>query len=379
MAATLDVDELAEGVRAGDRAELAGRSPSSSRPRPTIGLGAGAADSTLLPRRGRRAPRRDHRRAGRRQVDVHRRARHAAHRRRSPGRGARRRPVLDAHRRLDPRRQDADGPAGRRPGAYIRPSPTAGSLGGVARATRETIVLVEAAGYDVVLVETVGVGQSEVTVAGMVDCFCFLTLARTGDQLQGIKKGVLELADVIAVNKAGRRARARGEASGARAHRCDAPDPRAGRALGAAGAHDKCAGRHWHGAVLGRGRAAPAGAHGRGPVRGAPPGATGRVDVVDGARGDRGPARPPPEGPLDPARGGARSPRRHPDCRARRRAAGRGVRRDLTGVSRSLLGVATVDLVAGLAILAFWHVVLVRPSVASSPEGLRARLPAGSP
>lgn len=88
------------------------------------------------------------------------------------------------------------------PDAFIRPSPTSGTLGGVARATRETIVLMEAAGYDVVLVETVGVGQSEVTVANMVDCFLYLTLARTGDQLQGIKKGVLELADVIAVNKA---------------------------------------------------------------------------------------------------------------------------------------------------------------------------------
>ncbi|RVW04145.1 methylmalonyl Co-A mutase-associated GTPase MeaB [Rhodococcus xishaensis] len=86
--------------------------------------------------------------------------------------------------------------------AYIRPSPTAGTLGGVAKATRETIVLLEAAGFDVILVETVGVGQSEVTVANMVDCFCFLTIARTGDQLQGIKKGVLELADVVAVNKA---------------------------------------------------------------------------------------------------------------------------------------------------------------------------------
>ncbi|MDR3660748.1 MAG: methylmalonyl Co-A mutase-associated GTPase MeaB [Mycobacterium sp.] len=88
------------------------------------------------------------------------------------------------------------------PDAYIRPSPTSGTLGGVARATRETIVLLEAAGYDVVLVETVGVGQSEVTVANMVDTFVFLTLARTGDQLQGIKKGVLELADIIVVNKA---------------------------------------------------------------------------------------------------------------------------------------------------------------------------------
>jgi LAO/AO transport system kinase len=88
------------------------------------------------------------------------------------------------------------------PDAYIRPSPTSGTLGGVARATRETIVLLEAAGFDVILVETVGVGQSEVTVAGMVDTFVFLTLARTGDQLQGIKKGVLELADIVVVNKA---------------------------------------------------------------------------------------------------------------------------------------------------------------------------------
>ncbi|MET9614362.1 methylmalonyl Co-A mutase-associated GTPase MeaB [Kitasatospora indigofera] len=88
------------------------------------------------------------------------------------------------------------------PAAFVRPSPTSGTLGGVARATRESMVVMEAAGYDVVLVETVGVGQSETTVAGMVDTFLLLTLARTGDQLQGIKKGVLELADIVAVNKA---------------------------------------------------------------------------------------------------------------------------------------------------------------------------------
>jgi LAO/AO transport system kinase len=88
------------------------------------------------------------------------------------------------------------------PNAFIRPSPTSGTLGGVAQATRESMVVVEAAGYDVVLVETVGVGQSEITVAEMVDSFLFLTLARTGDQLQGIKRGILEIADVIAVNKA---------------------------------------------------------------------------------------------------------------------------------------------------------------------------------
>ncbi|MDP3967622.1 MAG: methylmalonyl Co-A mutase-associated GTPase MeaB [Nocardioides sp.] len=88
------------------------------------------------------------------------------------------------------------------PAAYIRPSPSAGTLGGVARATAQAMTVLEAAGFDVVLVETVGVGQSEVTVAGMVDTFLFLTLARTGDSLQGIKKGILEIADVIAVNKA---------------------------------------------------------------------------------------------------------------------------------------------------------------------------------
>ncbi|MEU9294526.1 methylmalonyl Co-A mutase-associated GTPase MeaB [Streptomyces sp. NPDC048266] len=88
------------------------------------------------------------------------------------------------------------------PAAFVRPSPTAGTLGGVAKATRESIVVMEAAGHDVVLVETVGVGQSETAVADMVDSFLLLTLARTGDQLQGIKKGVLELADVVAVNKA---------------------------------------------------------------------------------------------------------------------------------------------------------------------------------
>jgi len=86
--------------------------------------------------------------------------------------------------------------------AFVRPSPAAGTLGGVARATRETMLVMEAAGYDIVLVETVGVGQSEYVVASMVDTFLFLTLARTGDQLQGMKRGILELADVIAVNKA---------------------------------------------------------------------------------------------------------------------------------------------------------------------------------
>jgi len=86
--------------------------------------------------------------------------------------------------------------------AFIRPSPSAGTLGGVARATRESMLVFEAAGYDVVIVETVGVGQSETVVHGMVDIFVVLMLSGAGDELQGIKKGVLELADLLAVNKA---------------------------------------------------------------------------------------------------------------------------------------------------------------------------------
>ena len=88
------------------------------------------------------------------------------------------------------------------PDAYIRPSPTSGTLGGVAKATRETIVLLEAAGFDVILVETVGIGQSETAVADMTDFFLVLMLPGAGDELQGIKKGVVEIADMIAVNKA---------------------------------------------------------------------------------------------------------------------------------------------------------------------------------
>ncbi|MCH7789290.1 MAG: methylmalonyl Co-A mutase-associated GTPase MeaB [Acidobacteria bacterium] len=88
------------------------------------------------------------------------------------------------------------------PNAFIRPSPAAGNLGGVAKATRESMIVLEAAGYDVVLVETVGVGQSEAVVASMVDFFLVLMLPGAGDELQGIKRGILEHADLIAVNKA---------------------------------------------------------------------------------------------------------------------------------------------------------------------------------
>ena len=136
-----------------------------------------SCSSQLLPHAGKATPRRHHRRARRRQVDLHRRARHHADRRRAPGRGARGRPVLHPHRRQHPRRQDPDGPAGRRP-ARVRPALAdrrARSAASPGRPARRWCV-VEAAGYDVVLVETVGVGQSETAVADMVDTFLLLAL-----------------------------------------------------------------------------------------------------------------------------------------------------------------------------------------------------------
>lgn len=90
----------------------------------------------------------------------------------------------------------------RAPAAFIRPSPSGGTLGGVARRTREAMLVCDAAGFDVVLVETVGVGQSEVAVAGMVDVFLLLLAPAAGDELQGVKRGIVELADVVVVNKA---------------------------------------------------------------------------------------------------------------------------------------------------------------------------------
>jgi LAO/AO transport system kinase len=88
------------------------------------------------------------------------------------------------------------------PKAFIRPSPAAGSLGGVAKATRETTILCEAAGYEIIIIETVGVGQSETAVHSMVDFFLLLMIAGAGDELQGIKRGIMEMADAIAINKA---------------------------------------------------------------------------------------------------------------------------------------------------------------------------------
>ena len=209
-----------------------GRSRWSSRPAPSTARPPASCSPAARPRR-RRRPGRHLRRARRRQVDVHRGARHPADRRRPPGRRAGRRPVQRPHRRLGARRQDPDG-AGWRPTRTPTsgPRPSAGTLGGVARATAQAMAVLEAAGYDVVLVETVGVGQSEITVAGMVDTFLFLTLARTGDQLQGIKKGILEIADVIAVNKADGDREGGGAGRGPRAGRRAA----AGAAAGGGGA-----------------------------------------------------------------------------------------------------------------------------------------------
>jgi LAO/AO transport system kinase len=115
------------------------------------------------------------------------------------------------------------------PNAFIRPSPSSGTLGGVAAKTRETMLLCEAAGYDVILVETVGIGQSETAVAEMTDFFLVLMLPGAGDELQGIKKGVVELADMIAVNKADGdnlpRARAAATEYRAALHILKAPSP----------------------------------------------------------------------------------------------------------------------------------------------------------
>lgn len=99
----------------------------------------------------------------------------------------------------------------RRPDCFIRPSPSGGALGGVARKTRETIAVCEAAGFDIVLVETVGVGQSEIAVRSMVDCFLLLLIAGAGDELQGMKKGIFEIADILVVNKADGENRVRAE------------------------------------------------------------------------------------------------------------------------------------------------------------------------
>ena len=129
------------------------------------------------------------------------------------------------------------------PGAFIRPSPASGTLGGVAEKTREAMLVCEAAGHDVVIVETVGVGQSETAVASMTDLFVLLQLPNAGDDLQAIKKGVMELADLVVINKA--------DLDDAAATRAEAHIRSALRLLARHGHPDPARdGRHWHPEVL---------------------------------------------------------------------------------------------------------------------------------
>jgi LAO/AO transport system kinase len=119
--------------------------------------------------------------------------------------------------------------------AYIRPSPSSGTLGGVAEKTREAMLVCEAAGYDVVIVETVGVGQSETAVSGMTDMFVLMQLPNAGDDLQAIKKGVMELADLVLINKC--------DIDAIAAQRAQLQVTSAMQLLGLFGSHDE---RHWH-------------------------------------------------------------------------------------------------------------------------------------
>ena len=149
--------------------------------------------------------------------------------------------------------------------AFVRPSPSSGTLGGVAAKTRETMLLCEAAGFDVVLVETVGIGQSETAVADMTDFFLALMLPGAGDELQGIKKGLVELADMIAVNKADGDNVKRATDGGGRVSRGAAHPHSALAELDAAGADLFGADRQRHRRIVGAGAAAPR-AHDRSPA-----------------------------------------------------------------------------------------------------------------
>jgi LAO/AO transport system kinase len=202
MQAPIDLNQSAEGVLAGDRSHIAKAITLVESTRPDhadlaqellvrllphtgrsqrVGLSGvpGAGKSTLIDKLGTFLTARDHRVAVL-AVDPS-----------STRRGG---SILGDKTRMHALAAD--------PAAFIRPSPSSGSLGGVTRSTREALLVVEAGGYDVVIVETVGVGQSEAAVAGMVDCFVMLMVPGMGDSLQGIKRGVLELADILLVNKA---------------------------------------------------------------------------------------------------------------------------------------------------------------------------------
>ena len=170
------------------------------------------------------------------------------------------------------------------PNAFVRPSPSSGTLGGVAAKTRETMLLCEAPGYDVILVETVGVGQSETAVADMSDFFLVLMLPGAGDELQGIKKGVVELADMIAVNKADgdnlKRAKSRGVGIPRRAAHPDA----ALAELDAAGRDLLSADRRGRRRIVGAGVAAPRTSRRDRRTRGAAPAAAGQMVVEHAGR-----------------------------------------------------------------------------------------------
>ena len=197
-----DIEKLAHDLRAGGRAALARAITLIESRRGDHQAAARELVQALLPDTGTAVRVGITGSPGRRQVNHHRRARHVPDRARPQGRGAGGRPsstrtggsILGDKTRMA-RLSAADD-------AFIRPSPASGTLGGVAAKTREAMLLCEAAGFDVVLVETVGIGQSETAVCDMTDFFLALMLPGAGDELQGIKKGLVELADMIAINKA---------------------------------------------------------------------------------------------------------------------------------------------------------------------------------
>ena len=249
------------GPRRHARRPRRGRSPWSSPAAPTTASWPRSCWSQLAPYAGKATPRRHHRRARRRQVHVHRRA--SAPCSPPPGTGS------PCWRSTRPRRAPAAASSATRPGwpgwpstrhAFVRPSPTGGTLGGVARATRETMVLVEAAGYDVVLVETVGVGQSEVAVADMVDTFLLLTLGAHRRPAAGHQEGRPRAGRRDRGEQGRRRGRRRSAPDRKGAHRRDAHDAlvRPGRAvLAGAGADLQRADRRGPAGGLGGRAAAP--------------------------------------------------------------------------------------------------------------------------
>ena len=203
--------------------------------------------------------------------------------------------------------------------AFIRPSPSGGTLGGVARKTRESMLVCEAAGFDVIIVETVGIGQSETTVASMVDFFLVLMLAGAGDELQGIKKGFLEFADALAINKADgdnvERARIARKDYETALHLLRPASPNWSPPVVTCSARERTGiGEIWeivlkHRELMTARR-----------VGGAPPLAVPRLDVVSGGRGAEGALQPPSGRPAavapHPPRGGTGGPRGHDRGRA---------------------------------------------------------------